>query len=933
MTPLRLFRILRQRLRALFRRDSIDAELNQELAFHLEHLIQEFVERGLPLEDARHAARRAIGNIPSLEEQCRDHRSVTWIHDLRRDVTYGLRMLRKNPGFTLVAVLSLALGIGANTAVVSVLDGVFRGPSPIPDDERLVVLRTFPLDGRRFVTHATLSEYFAWRDASRSFETMGVSLGHNADFGADAGGAPAERINGQSMSPDAFVALGVRPIIGRVFTSEEALGDVPERVIVISHRLWQRRFGGRPDILDLQVRLDRVDRTVIGVMPEGFRYPSEVTDYWIPLPLDRSEFRGPRRFYVVTARLKPGVTIQQAQTELDVITTRLAREDPGRHGGWGVGVRPVRSVMFGWTVPPFLTLGAAVALVLLVACANLAGLLLARGLVRRPEMAVRTALGAARGRLVRQLLTESLLLSGAGGLLGVLVAWGGVRALVAMSPPPGGMSIADVSVSPRMLAVTSLVSILTGVAFGLTPALMTTRAEPTGLLKESPNGGGTGVRPPFRTALVAAQFALTVVLLVGSGLLTRSFVQLLSRDLQFDPDRLLTFELHTPLGDYLHRRGSVDGVPYFEIDPTPSLALERVYRGLQALPGVESVAGVSMPLLNSVVLHSATISVDAPSEAAGGGSIGGSGPALSLALGQARAHAADRRLLNAAYFLVTPGFFTSIKAKLIHGRDFSERDSNSSQWVAIVNESAALRFWPGRDPVGQRFRMPDVPDEREREVIGVVRDIPLSRQADPAPVLYASYLQQPARYPQPGSNMFGRMTLMIRTSGDPMGLLPAARRVVAGIDPGRPLASVSTMEGQLRGLVPQRGYVALATTAFALAAMLLSAMGIYGVMAYSVAQRTREIGIRVALGAGAREIVLLVGGRTMALVLVALSAGLAGSLMLTRLLQSQLWGVTPTDPVTFAAVIALLVLVALAAAFIPIRRATDVNPAVALRCE
>ena len=930
MSPSRLFRIVRQRLRTLFRKDAVDAELSRELAFHYEHLVREFVDEGMSLERARLAARRAIGNIPLLEEQCRDHRAVTWLHDVRQDVTYGLRMLRRNPVFTAVAVLSLALGIGANTAILSVVDAVFRGSLPIPRDERLVVLRTFSLDSPQREIHATLPDYFAWRDDNRSFDLMGVSLGHNADFGAQVDGTPAERIAGQSITADALTVLSVRPRLGRLFTEQDTRIEAPERVIVISHRLWQRRFDGRTDILGKQVRLDRVDRTVVGVMPEGFRYPSEVTDYWIPLGLDRSQFQSPQRFFVVTARLKPGVTIEQAQSDMDIIAARLAQEDPDRHGGWGVRVKPIREAMFGWTIAPFVTLGAAVALVLLVACANLAGLLLARGLVRMPEIAVRTALGAARGRLVRQLMTESLVLSLAGGVLGVLVAWGGIEALVAMSPPQGGIRIVDVSVNARVLGVTALLSILTGLLFGLVPALMSARSGPTDPLKESAHGAGTGVQPRFRTALVAVQIAVTVVLLVGSGLLMKSFVQILSRDLQFDPDRLLTFEIHTPLGDYLHRRGSVGGIPYFQIDPPPSLALERVYRGLRALPGAESVAGVSMPLLNSVVLHSATISIDTPHDV-GGSYVTAPVPSMAIAM-EGATHVTDRRFLSAAYFLVTPDFFTSIRARLV-GRDFAESDSANSQWVAIVNESAARRFWPGQDPIGQRIRLPHVPDERPREVVGVVRDIPLSRQGDPTPVLYASYLQQPVYYPQPGSNMFGRMTFMIRSAGDPMSLLPAARRVMAEVDPGRPLASVATMEQQLGAVVPQRGYFVFAVTGFALLATLLAAIGIYGVTAYSVAQRTREIGIRVALGARTREVVLLVGGRAFSLVLLGLSAGLAGSLVLTRLLQSQLWGVTPTDPLTFASVIALLALVALAAAFFPVRRATSVNPTVALRCE
>jgi len=929
--PVRFLRVVRQRLRALFRKDALDAELEGELAFHLEQLVQEFVDQGLPPEEARLAARRAIGNIPSLAEQCRDHRAVGWIHDLRRDAVYGLRILRKNPGFTLVAVLSLALGIGANTAILSVMSAVLRDSLPIPNDDRLVVVRTYPLDNPRQETHALMTDFYAWRDGNRSFDLMGVGFGQQADFAPDSDGAPAERIPGYSLTASTLTLLGVKPLVGRLFTESESLAGASDRVIVISHRLWLRRFGGRADVLGRTVRLNRVVCTIVGVMPAGFRYPNEVTDYWIPLRLNPAEAPSPQRFFIVTARLRPGVTMGRAQSDLNVITAALTRDDPDRHRGWSVRVRPLRYAMLGWSVAPLFTLEAAVALLLLVACANVAALLLARGVVRAPEMAVRTALGAGRGRIVRQLLTESILLSLAGGVLGVLVAWGGVRALVEMPPPPGSIRIDAVPLDLQALAITLVISVAAGTLFGLAPVVLRGRSRITEVLKGSALGRRADLLPRFRGGLVAAQVAVTFVLLIGSGLLMKSFVQVVSRDLQFDPRRLLTFEYHIPLADYMQRQGSFEGLPYYAIGPPPSLTLERVYRGLRALPGVESVAGTSFPLLNSVVLPSMAVSVDAeagvPHQAAG--------PMHTLTIGVRGAadHVADSRQLSAAYFLVTPGFFTSIGARLVRGRDFDDSDSATSQWVVIVNQSAAVRFWRGENPIGRHLRLPGVPDERPRTVIAVVRDIPLTRQGDPAPVIYASYLQQPANYPQPGATMFGRMTFMVRTSGNPMSVLPEARRLVAGIDPDRPLANVMTIEQQLGEVVPQRGYLVFGVTAFALMAMLLAAIGIYGVMSYTVAQRTREIGIRVALGAGRGEVVGLVGRHVLLVLALGLSAGLGGALALTRLLQSQLWGVTPTDLFTFTGSIVVLVITALAACLLPLRRATGVDPTIALRCE
>ena len=359
-----------------------------------------------------------------------------------------------------------------------------------------------------------------------------------------------------------------------------------------------------------QVRLDRINRTVIGVMPEAFQYPNAQTNYWIPLRMERSQDRNPQRFFVVTARLKDDVTIEQAQSDLETIAARLARVDPDRHTGWGVRVKPVRDAMFGWTRGRLYTLEGAVVLVLLVACANVAGLLLARGLVRGPEIALRTALGAGRGRIVRQLLTESVLLSLGGGALGLVVAWVGIRALVAMDPPPGGVAIGDIALSLRTLGATAFIAIVTGMLYGLAPAVVHARASLTDTLKE-PAGGSSSRRPRLRSVLVAVQIAVTMILLVGAGLLMKSFVRVMSRDLRFDTERLLTFEVHIPIGDYLRRRGTVDGLPYFEISPPPSIALERIYQGLRAIPGAQAVAGASSPLLNSIVVPSATISLDA----------------------------------------------------------------------------------------------------------------------------------------------------------------------------------------------------------------------------------------------------------------------------------------------------------------------------------
>jgi putative ABC transport system permease protein len=683
-------------------------------------------------------------------------------------------------------------------------------------------------------------------------------------------------------------------------------------------------------VIGQQLRLDRINRTVIGVMPETFRYPNEQTNYWIPLRMDRSQGRNPQRFFVVTARLKDGVTIEQAQSDLEAIAARLARVDPDRHTGWGVRVKPVREAMFAWTRGRLYTLEGAVLLVLLVACANVAGLLLARGLVRGPEIALRTALGAGRGRIIRQLLTESVLLSCGGGALGLVVAWAGIRALVAMDPPPGGVAIGDIALSLRTLGATAFIAIVTGILYGLAPALMHARRSVTDTLQE-PGGGTSTRRPRLRSTLVAVQIAVTMILLVGAGLLMKSFVLVISRDLRFDTARLLTFEVHIPIGDYLRRRGAVDGLPYFEITPPPSIALERIYHGLRAIPGVQAVAGTSIPLLNSVVVPSATISLDAQRNR----TVTSNAPAASFAIGvgASASHLDERRMLTAAYFLVTPDFFTSIGASRLGGRDFTEHDTAAGEWVAIINESAARRFWPESDPLGQTFTILNSPEERPRRVVGIVRDIPLTLEGEYRPAIYTSYLQQPTGHPSIGANIFGQMMFMVRSLGDPMSLLPSARRVVGDVDPDRPLSNVATMEQRLQSVIPRRGYFVFAISTFAITATLLAAIGIYGVMAYAVTQRTREIGIRVALGAAAHEVIALVARHIVLVVAVGLIVGLAGAVAATQLLQSQLWGVTPTDPSTFALVSLLFMLVSLIAAFFPLRQAVSVDPTIALRCE
>lgn len=912
MTRSRLFRVWRHRIRSLSDRDHLDAQLGQEITFHFEQLVQEKIAEGMAIKEARLAARRALGNVVLLEDHCRDQRRVAWLQDLGQDLTYGLRMLRQNPGFAAVAALSLALGIGANSAILGAFQHTLLVDIPLPNADRLALIRSYPLENPGQASAASVPDYFAIRAQSRSFEAMGASIADQRDFGSETDGNPAERIRGQGFDPGLFQALGVQPILGRVFTEAEDQVDHPAPVIVISHRLWQRRFGGDPNILQKQVRLNGINMTVIGVMPESFHYPLEVTDYWVPLAINHFQLQGSARFYAVLGRLRTDVSIAQAQAELDAIGAQLARDSPQRDKGRGLRVITLREAWYGWMIAPLGTLEAAVALVLLIACANVAGLLLARGEARRAEMAMRVALGAGRGRIIRQLLTESVLLSLIGGALGTFIAWGGLHALSRMTPPPGATRVAAIPLDLPILAVMALLSLGTGLVFGIGPALACFQLDLAGPLRESSRSAGAPyVRQRLRSALVTAQIAFALMLLIGSGLLINSFFRLVGQDLNFDPSGLLTFEFHVPEQQYLRSAGLFQGTPYFEVDPTPTPIVERVYNRLREVQGAESVAGISLPPVNSLVLANFGFRIE----------------------GRAVPEDASSTW-RAVYFLITPNFFSTMKTPVVRGRSFDDHDVPSSAWVAIINETMARRFWPDEDPIGQRITLSVVSGEQPREIVGVVRDIPTRRSTpDPQPVMYTSYLQQAPTYRGPSGNTFGQMTFLMRTSGDPMRLVPAARNAVAEVEPDRPISAVQTMEQYWDGGIIDKWYLALVVGMFAFIATTLAAIGIYGVMAYSVAQRTREIGIRMALGASPRKILALIGGRAAVLISFGVLLGLAGSLMLSRLIASQLWGIQPTDTATFTAVSLLLIAVALLACFVPARRAIQVDPTGALRTE
>ena len=831
---------------------------------------------------------------------------------LWQDVVYGFRMLLKKPGFTAIAAFSLALGIGANTAIFSLVNTVLLNSLHYRDPGRLVMIETTPPGHPETSEPAMIPDYIAWREQSKSFESLAAESDSARDFGAAENGAAPERLLGEECSPALFQILGVRPLLGRTFTEEEDPIGAPARVLLISQRLWQRRFASDPGIVGKTIPMGQDNATVIGVMPPDFHLSNEQADFWEPLNINRFQLQGSAPFLNVVGRLKPGVTLAQAQGEMKSIADQLARTFPTRNKGRGVRVEPLHDALFGWMKQPLGMLEGVVAFVLLIACANVAGLQLARGATRQTEVAVRAALGAGRWRIVRQFLVESVLLALVGGMLGATLAWAGLRLLIAISPPWFPL-LDHIGINAGVLVFTAALSILAGIAFGIVPALQVARPNLVESLKEAGRGSGPGMaRHRFRGALVAGQLALALILLAGAGLMINSFFRLTGSDLGCNPAGVITFDFDFPVSQYTKIIGSYHNYPLLDVSPIPAQNFDRLNERIRNLPGVESVSGSVYPPMQ-----------------------GGEDKMTFTLQGRPLPQSeAERNAMSAVFYPVTAGLFTTLRVPLLRGRDFTVRDSPSSPWVAIINQTMARTFWPNEDPIGKHVTMDLVPEERPREIIAIVGDVKVSRfQTAPQPVMYVPHAQRPARYRGPYQWTRNYMSYLIRPSGDAKTVIPEIRKAMAEIDPSRPIGKFRTMDDVLAEQVQEPRYYTLLLGIFAGVATLLATVGIYGVMAHAVAQRTREIGIRMALGAHWRDVLQLVMWNALLLIGTGLVAGLGGSLALTRLIATRLWGVTATDPATFASVAALLATVALIATLIPARRAMRVDPTVALRYE
>ncbi len=832
--------------------------------------------------------------------------TTTW-----QDIVYGFRMLLKKPGFTIVAVLSLALGIGANTVIFSLINTTLLRPLPYAEPNRLVELWSVPLDKKDQTNWITAFNLLAFRQHGQSFEVMGGTRDQVCNVGSDQYGQPPERVDCENMMPSMFTTLGVKPILGRVLAEDENPIDTPYGVLLISERFWERHFNRDPNVIGKVLKVEGLDRTVIGVMPKNFYMFDEEADFWTPMNWTRTEMASATYALGTIARLKPGVSIQQAQAEMDAMAAQQLAADPVRNKNVGAKVQPLSDALYGDLRSPLLLLQGAVALVLLIGCANVAGLLLARAASRRTEIAVRTAIGAGRWRIIRQLITESVPLSLLGGALGIVLAWGGLKLFIAAAPP-GFPRLSELSLDPMVLAFTAAVAVLTAVVFGIVPAIQASKTDLVGSLKESGRSGTDGVaRQHLRSALVTLQIAMALVLLIGAGLMINSFIRIESNPLGADPKNLLTFDYRFGRDEAIKPVARYRNQGVWEINPQTTQGFQRVFERLKTLPGVVSAAGAGSPPMS--------------------GSLGMG----FWIVGRAEVPGPDNTApQSAGYIAVTPNYFATLKAPMAQGRDIDDRDTASSPFVAVINETMAKKYWPNENPIGKQIRMDYVPDEPVREIVGVVKDIRMSRQQRQfSPAIYVPYQQQTPRWMGAGYAARAGMYFILRTSSQPMAMAESVRHAVAEVDPDRPVANLRTVEQYLDQQVQYVHLYVLLLGIFGAIAAVLAAIGIYGVMAYSVAERTREIGIRMALGASTNDIFRLVVLRALVLLGIGLTLGLAGSFALTRYLGSALYEVKATDPSTFAAVSLFLAVVALAACLVPTRRAVAVNPTVALRYE
>jgi putative ABC transport system permease protein len=881
-----------RRLAMLLRRKQFDQGMDDEIRLHLELREKEHVASGVSPDEAHTNARKNFGNALGVREMSHDSWGWSWFEHLSQDLRFAFRMLAKTPAFTAIAILTLALGIGANTAIFSVVYGVLLAPLPYNQPSRLVVMNeTTPRVGMVSVSYPN---FYDWQKSSTSFSQMAIVQSVGFDLG---GVSQPEVINGDAVSPNFLSILGMQPLLGRDFDpSEGKSGTAP--VVMLSYSLWKTRFGGDPSVIGRTILLDERSFTIIGVLPANYRSPDttdvlEPIGVWITSNAADVAERGDRGDMFVLGRLAPGVTFAQAGAEMKGIVAELAKEYPRENGQGGVVLRSMREVFVGDSLQSeVLVLFAAVVFVLLIACANVANLFLVRGAARTKEIALRIAFGASRGRIIRQMLTESFVLACLGGFLGVALAIGGIRGLTALIPMDA-LGGATVNLNRTVLLFMGGVVVLAAFLFGLAPALHSTRPDVQSELKEGARTTSAGVKQgKLRSMLVVTEISMALVLLVGAGLMTKSLYKLLWVDSGIHTEHVLNMQMSLRTQQYSK-------------DPAVLNFWQQVLDRTRVLPGVESAAlGTGIPFAGQ---HSRVdISIE--------------GMALPKpgSYPHPDAHA------------VSPGYVRTLGIALLRGRTFTEADNETGAKVGMINAKLAQQYFPNSDPIGKRFMIGDLGYATAKDppqwitIVGVVGDTKLYGLANPARLeIYVPFRQGPSDH----------MDLLVKSRIDSAALISEIRGAVASVDKDQPIFDIATMDELRSQSMNGRQTTLILLGAFSALALVLAAIGIYGVISYSVAQRTHEIGIRVALGAQRRDVLRMVLGQGGKIALAGIVIGLAASFALTRLMSSLLFSVSASDPLTFAAVAILLVLVAMLACYIPARRAMRVDPMVALRYE
>ncbi len=876
---MRWIRTARLHLRSLFRETRVDRELDDELRYHLERLTDDFVASGMSRAAARYAALREMGPLQQRREECRDARGIALIDSLRQDVRFALRSLRKSPGFSTVAILSLALGIGANTTIFSFVNAVLLRPLPYPEPQRLVVLREQPV-GSQETVHGHPVNFLEWRARARSFGALALVQTPPLNVLSPTG---AEQVARVQTTPDLFGVFGVAPVLGRAFTDLDARPGA-DNVVVLGYGFWQRWFGGDPSVVGRLLDVREGSLTIVGVAPPGMRVGSMEPDAFTPLTIDpaRPGSIGSRSFQCY-GRLKHGTSVDDARAEMSAIASVLTKEQE-IDKGMGVFVSGLHEFLVKEGRPALRLLMAVVSTVLLIACANLAALLLARGLARRGELALRASLGASRGRLIRQLVIESLVLAAFGGAAGLVLAYWATQALVTLSA--GALTVGraePVRLDTTCLAFTFLTSTLTALLFGLVPARQASRVEPQAALREQTRTGTADRRQQrIRRMLVTMEVAMSVVLLVGAGLLLRTLSSLVRVDPGFQPAGTVTMGLFLGMRPPEARVALIDQI------------LDRV----EALPGVKAAGTIQF-----LPLAGMTCGTGFWLEGEGIGN--------------------PSRSLTTECSLISRGYFAAMGIPVLEGRAFDRRDRAGSPRVVIVNRSFARRYLQSGGAIGRRVLVQGS-DQALAEIVGVVGDVRHNGlTSEPAPAVFRLHAQAPGYI----------TTLVVRSSGEAVSQVAAIRRAIHDVDPTQAVSNAKTLEQYLGDALARPRMYAGLVTAFALIAFILAVIGVYGMLAYNVVQRTREIGIRLALGAARQRVFLDLFGQGARLVAVGLACGVGVSLALGRMVSALLFEVDAADPATFALASAAFAVVALAVIALPARRASRIEPLDALRFE